>query len=163
DLRVPQPITSPHSTHTAPFLGRDRHAQALADAFEITRRGSAVLVWVHGASGMGKSILVKRFVDALSQRGDAIVLAGRCYGRESMPYKAVDSIVDALSHHLRRLKRLEADALMPREILPLARVFPVLMRVEAVAAAPRRALEIPDPQELRRRAFGALRELFARV
>jgi eukaryotic-like serine/threonine-protein kinase len=146
-----------------PLVGRSAHAEVLRDAFgTATREGRAVTVLVHGRSGMGKSILIERTTRELARERAAVVLAGRCYERESVPYKALDSLIDSLSRHLAQLPRHEVDALMPRDVLAVARLFPVLRRVDAVKAAPRR-IAAPDPHELRRRGMAALRELLARM
>jgi eukaryotic-like serine/threonine-protein kinase len=147
----------------APFIGREKLLGVLSTAFDDARRGHPVTVWVQGSSGMGKSQLVRRFLDLLAQRTPAIILQGRCYERDAVPYKAVDSIIDAMTRHLARLPRAEVEALLPRHVLALARVFPVLRRIPAVANAPQRRNAAPDPQEMRRRAFDALREWLARI
>jgi serine/threonine protein kinase len=149
----------PAGVPATPFVGRETHLAALLDAFRASRQGRTVMVYVHGQSGAGKSLLVQRFLERLVQHEEVVVLSGRCYERESVPYKALDSLVDALSRYLGRLPGEKTRALLPRDMRVLARLFPVLRRVEAVAALPPQAQDIPDVQELRRRAFAGLREL----
>ncbi len=146
-----------------PFVGRARHLSALASAFADSQLGRTVVVLLHGQSGMGKSALAQHFLEGLRAQSGNLVLRGRCYERESVPYKALDGLVDSLSRFWRHLKREQAAELLPQDVSPLVRVFPAFLRVEAVAGAPRRGHESPDPHEQRRRAFAALREVLGRI
>jgi serine/threonine protein kinase/tetratricopeptide (TPR) repeat protein len=148
---------------TSPFIGRQAHLDLLDGAFRAMLAGRAVTVAVHGRSGAGKSALIRHFVDGLAWAQRAIVLSGRCYEQESVPYKALDSLIDDLTRLLLRMPRTEVEALMPEEIGGLAHLFPVLLRVDAVARASERSPTIPEAQELRRHAFSAFRELLTRL
>jgi serine/threonine protein kinase/tetratricopeptide (TPR) repeat protein len=147
-----------------PFLGREEHMAALHDAYLRSQAGKAVIVLLHGDSGMGKTTLVRHFFDDLRRRNPhALLLRGRCYEQESVPYKGFDSLMDAVCRHLQKVLGVELERILPRDIVALAKVFPVLMQVPGVSDGRRRAFEIQDSQELRRRAFAAQRELVARL
>ena len=58
---------------------------------------------------------------------------GRCYERESVPFKAVDSLIDNMTRHLMKVRANEILDSLPSNLALLSQVFPVLRRVEAVA------------------------------
>ena len=79
------------------FVGRARQLAILSASFAAVREGRAAAVCVHGPSGIGKTALVQQFLDQLPHGDDAVVLRGRCYQHESVPYEALDGIIDSLS------------------------------------------------------------------
>jgi hypothetical protein len=162
ELASLEPPPAPHAS-AVPFVGRRAELAELAHAFEQTREGAAVTVYLVGESGVGKSALARQFAESMVIERGAVLLSGRCYERESVPYKAVDGLIDELGRYMATLPRDEASALLPLRASLLPQVFPVLRRVEAIAEAPVPFREVADPKELRAQVFFALRELLARL
>jgi hypothetical protein len=162
-LGQPNARAGPAPTHAPPFIGRVGELADLDRLFELTRQGRTLTVYVEGESGVGKTALVRRFTERLVKSRGAVVLAGRCYESESVPFKAVDGLIDALSRYLMVLPMSEAVVLLPSKAALLMQVFPVLRSVRAIAEAPPPLEEIRDPQELRSRVFAAVRELLVRL
>jgi eukaryotic-like serine/threonine-protein kinase len=147
-----------------PFLGRTAEIHRLTHAFLKAQEGSTVIATVRGPSGIGKSALALEFVEQLARAvPERICLMGRCHPEETVPYKALDAIMDALSRHISRLPAADALELRPRDVPALCRAFPVMAQVRAFASASEDAPESPDPVEQRRTAFDATSELFARL
>ena len=144
------------------FVGRETQLALLREAFDAGTHHIPSIVFVRGKSGIGKSSIVERFLKQIAEDANVVVLAGRCYERESMPYKAFDNVIDALARYMQALPRHEAAELTPRAASALAQVFPVLRRVPSIDAAPQSGQTL-DQHELRRKAFAALRDLLARL
>ncbi len=163
-VRVPIP-TTPASQRLAPgaLVGRNAHLKTLEGAFDAVCAGQAATVYVRGLSGMGKTAMVRYFLDGLAENHRATVMRGRAYERESVPYKAFDSLIDALSRQLLRLPDCDCAAIVPDDAWAMARIFPVLARVPSVREVPQPAEGIPPPALLRRKAFLALRTLLDRL
>jgi GTPase SAR1 family protein len=164
--RSTPPVATRTLAPSMPFVGRDRHLRALREAFDASVSGTQTTICVEGLSGAGKTSLIRAFLERLRDEvPELLVLTGRCYQRESVPYKGVDSLVDALHRYLWRLDPHELEVLLPRDIAAAEQLFPILSEVGDIVRSRLRGgtTVVPDQHELRRRAFAAIRELFQRL
>jgi len=151
------------SASEIPFVGREAQLNAMHEAFRGVLVGRTFVVEVDGLSGMGKSALVDQFLKRVQQEHDAIVLCGRCYEQESVPYKGIDSLVDELTRFLLRLPVEQTDEILVEDISLLARLFPVLRQVKLIDERVLQSDNVGDPRAMRHRAFVALKELLHRI
>jgi serine/threonine protein kinase len=166
DLRIPALTAGwargPRRTNDE-FVGRLDERRWLHSQFERVRSEGTVAVAIEGESGIGKSALVRQFLEELSEAEPSlVVLRGRCYEREAVAYKGIDGIVDSLLAFLRRLPGETAAALAPRHSAALTLQFPALAAIPTLIAGVSAARQ-QDPQTARTHAMQALRELLLRL
>ncbi|PSM31860.1 serine/threonine-protein kinase [Haliangium sp. UPWRP_2] len=163
-LKVVRPVDERGGSLDATvFTGRQAELDALLMAYQDSRSGAGVTALVHGESGVGKSFLVRHFVDQLSKQEPQLLLfIGRCYERESVSYKAVDTVVDQVSRYLMQLPPAIAAELLPPHVALLAQIFPVLEALVGLAQTPAPAVPA-DAVEIRKLVFASLRELLDRL
>jgi hypothetical protein len=143
------------------LVGREGELATLRSAFDDVLSGHSITVRLGGASGMGKSSIARYFLDGLAERGEAVVLRGRTYERESVPYKAFDAVVDALSRYMIQQEEAGEPLALPPDIGLLARIFPVLRSVPSIGTE--RADATTDPHLVREKAFAVFRELLTEL
>ncbi len=170
----PSPLGADTVGATVPHVGRQRELESLLGAYADSRKGDTVAVVISGEAGLGKTMLVREFLGRLERKEPAVVtLAGRCYQSAPGPFKGFDTVVDALGHALesRADRHRAADsrergegqaALLTSELATaVTHLFPVLHLVPSIEKAVDVEAVVPNPQELRGRAFFALRTLLA--
>lgn len=147
------------------FVGRKDILTRLSDLFAAVENSNAsILLNIRGASGIGKSALIREFEERLlHERPDTVVLAARCHESARVRFKALDVLIDKLSAYLKSLLPMEVKALLPRDVPSLVRMFPALKQVETIARMRLSGSPMTDSQELRERALEALVEVFARL
>ena len=138
------------------LVGRAAELDALSDAFERARSGASPIVTVHGPSGSGVTTLVDAFCGSLA---DAVVLQGRCFEYESVPFAGWEALVDALSTHV-TVRTAQDARVRPEELAALVALFPTLPLGEDLAAL---GADAPpaEPTERRDAAFDGLLKLLA--
>jgi hypothetical protein len=144
------------------FVGREQELDAMEAALDAVRRGDGARVLiVRGESGVGKSALVRAFLETrleTNENAPPILLTARCYERELVPFKALDGLVDVLTGLLRQLDPDTIARIVPDRAAVLLQAFPVLGRVPLIAHAPHQHVG-PDPREVRASMFVVFRQL----
>ena len=153
------PAPAGRGSSTTSFLGRDEPLRQLRDAYSLSQQ-HPVLVHVSGASGVGKTVFLREFVRRVNSDSAALIFSGRCYEGESVPFQAVDDLVDRIARYLARLSQERVEQLLPRNFAALVKMFPVLSQFLAGRIEP---AANPDSIDVRARAFGALREMMGRI
>lgn len=159
------PARAARRFETLPFVAREREIDAIRRALSDTTPPAPRVVIVSGESGIGKSALTRRVVaEQLPDR--TLVLEGKCYEREHVAFRALDRIVDALSTLLIDVEEVDLATLDVADLDALARMFPVLRRVPAIAARCGRggaqdAREARDQRHAAARVLGRLMMLAA--
>ena len=153
------------SSRDAPFVGRAAELSRLDEELDaLQQTWDARMVRISGAPGAGKSRLVQSFL--ADRAGEALVLSSICTRAESVPFQAMDAVVDRLARYVRDLEPEERAKLVPRRAFALRRVFPSLRMVPEIAltkAPPQFDDGQIDPADLRRMGFDAFRDLLGRV
>jgi serine/threonine protein kinase len=145
------------------FVGRRPELRTLHASFDAARE-QPVAVLLSGRSGVGKSALVQQFVRQLTRDTPALIIHGRCYERESVPFKAVDEVIDDLTHQLAALPRDTQRALLPPGATVIAQAFPVFRKLfepegSSGPAPGGTVVQIADPQQRRAALFAQMRAL----
>ena len=164
--RLPTRCVRARSSNRCSSGAHGRLAVARRAPGTAAKRAPRRRVYVHGPSGIGKSALVQHFLDGVERRQDLVVLRGRCYEREAVPYKALDGVIDSLSQYSAQPCRSSAGR--SRCCRPTSRhssgSFPSCCR----SGWPRRRRhrgrgERRSHRRCAQRAFDALRELLTRM
>ena len=141
-----------------PLIGREELIKTLMQLFRRAADGERVVARLSGPSGIGKSSLMRRFLDLLQELPDVLLLRSRCHPKEALAFNVLDGLVDELSRVLKDSPLRVGDLELP-QLQALAQVFPVLAQEIDL---PGTALQISD-RDKRQFATDAIGEILKRL
>ncbi len=145
-------LAHPVQTKGSDVLGRTAELEQLGQQLAQTQDGPRAVL-ISGRAGVGKTAILRKFTNDLRDSGQALVLKTRCYERDSLEFKAIDGLVDALIRSLRQIDVETVKRCLPKDSEALVGMFPALLQVRAFTPAAE-----TDRGALRNRAMVALRE-----
>ncbi len=109
-----------------PFVGRKSELVKLEEVLaEALCTKSLTIFNVKGTSGIGKTALVRQFLDQVSKSYDIAIFQGSCHENETLAFKAFDALVDEMVDYIFQ-EKIDKDSLLNEDGALLRRLFPVL-------------------------------------
>lgn len=99
------------------------------------RRAKPEVILLTGPSGIGKTRLLRALVSSLRSSSAHVVSMGRCYERETVPFKALDVLLDDLVAELSSRPELLVGGAGQLDLQALMNVFPVLRELPGLVPA----------------------------
>lgn len=115
-------VASANSSDDGKFIGREQELATLRHRLGQCQPGEPGVMWIHGPGGIGKSRLLAEFARELEGRGEDLLLRGRCFECEGVPYGGFDAAIDQLAGGLPDITTDD------RRLLAVAQLFPVLTK-----------------------------------
>lgn len=115
------------------LVGRGRELRTLMKHVSQFMHTQSGVVLLHGSPGVGKTSLADQLLDEVRAKTDALILGGRCRGWESLPFNAIDAIVDSVARAARADKNAAVERVLSQSVA-MTRLFPTLDFPSAIAA-----------------------------
>jgi eukaryotic-like serine/threonine-protein kinase len=147
-LGISESVPSLRGTEPA-FVGRVTDLAVLDEALDRAQRGALVVSRLSGPPGIGKTALVREFIERAARERNALVLSGRCYEREATPFKLLEGLVDSLFDSIERR--------VPRARSTLSPLSSLFLGLSPAGSEPGLAPITAEP-EIRSRAVHAFRK-----
>ncbi len=109
----------------ASLIGRTQEVRTLQSWISD---GDTSVIALHGSSGAGKSALLGAVLDRVRTERNAFIVGGACQPWESVPFNAIDVIVDSLARALRHDRPPAVNEVM-RQAVAVTQLFPALLPV----------------------------------
>lgn len=140
------------------LVGRGREVRTLVrHVTSLAAEGSGIVL-LHGSPGAGKSVLADHVLDSVRFSTDALIVGGRCRGWESLPFNAIDAVVDSIARIARTERSVAIDEVLGRSVA-MTHLFPTLAFPSMVTDDDTVAL--PPPAQATARASAELHALLA--
>jgi serine/threonine protein kinase len=140
------------------LVGRGREVRTLVRHVTSLAADGSGIVLLHGSPGIGKSVVADHVLDAVRFSTDALILGGRCRGWESLPFNAIDAVVDSIARIARTERSPAIDEVLGRSVA-VTHLFPTLAFPSMASGD--ETVALPPPSQATARASSELHALLA--